>query len=112
MIMTVINLPKILRDRLTDEGADAFVQILDRVEERNQQVILDIAEQKFEARLAHLDAKIDRVAAELNAKIDRMAAELRAKMSEDKAEIIKWMFIFWVGQVATILAILFVFFKR
>ena len=121
--MTVISLPKILRDRLTDEGADAFVQILDRVEERNQQVILEIAEQKFEARIAHLDAKIDRVATELNAKIDtvaarldakidRVAAQLTAKMAEDKADIIKWMFIFWVGQVTTILGILFVFFKH
>ena len=99
--MTVISLPKILRDRLTDEGADAFVQILDKVEERSQRITLEIAEQKFEARLAHLDAKIDRV-----------AAKLKAKMAEDKADIIKWMFIFWAGQLGTMTAILFVFFKK
>ncbi len=92
--MTVISLPKILRDRLTDEGADAFVQILDKVEARSQQVTLEIAEQKFEARLTHLDAKIDKVAAEI------------------KAEIIKWMFLFWIGQLSAMTTILFVFFKK
>lgn len=81
--MTVISLPKILRDRLTDEDADAFVQILDKVEARSQQATLEIAEERFERKLA-----------------------------EAKAELIKWMFISWVGQVATITSILFAFFRK
>lgn len=88
--MTVIAVPKILRERLTDEGADAFVQIIDQVEARAHQAILEIAEERFEKRLAQLDGKIERV----------------------RADLIQWMFIFWVGQVGTITAILFAFFKR
>lgn len=37
--------------------------------------------------------------------------KLEKKIVENKAEIIKWMFLFYVGQVATILAVLFIFFK-
>jgi len=88
--MAVIAIPKILRERLTDEGADAFVRIIDHVEARAQQAILEIAEERFEKRLAQLDGKIERV----------------------RADLIQWMFIFWVGQVGTITAILFAFFKR
>ena len=81
IFLTVITLPKILRDRLTEEGAEAFVQIMDKVEERSQQVTLQIAEEKFERRRAQVEAKLEN------------------KIAESKAEIIKWMFIFWVGQV-------------
>ena len=81
--MTVISIPKILRDKLTDEGADAFVQILDKVEDRTQKAVMELAEERFEKRLAQVETRI-----------------------------IRWMFIFWVGQVGTITAILFTFFKR
>ena len=81
--MTVISIPKILRDKLTDEGADAFVEILNKVEDRTQKAVLEIAEERFEKRLAQIETSI-----------------------------IRWMFIFWVGQVGTITAILFAFFKR
>ena len=42
--------------------------------------------------------------------------ELAKQLAETKAEIIKWMFIFWIGQFASIVgvitAILFAFFKK
>ena len=33
--------------------------------------------------------------------------KLEVKLSETKSEIIKWMFIFWVGQIAITLAIVY-----
>lgn len=38
--------------------------------------------------------------------------DLRNDMSEIKAETIKWMFIFWVGQAGAMLAILLLFLKK
>ena len=48
-------------------------------------------------------------------KIDRLATKedllkLDVKISDSKAEIIKWMFIFWIGQVVVTLAI--IYFRR
>ncbi len=88
--MSVIALPKILTERLTEEGAKALVDILDKVSDQSQKVILELAEERFEKRIAQLDSKIENT----------------------KADIIKWMFIFWVGQVSTITAIIFAFFKK
>ena len=88
--MSVIALPKILTERLTEEGAKALVDILDKVNDQSQKVILELAEERFEKRIAQLDSKIENT----------------------KADIIKWMFIFWVGQVSTITAIIFAFFKK
>jgi len=80
--MAVIALPKILTEKLSDEGARALVEILNRLEADSHERAVQVSEDKFEKRL-----------------------------SEVRADIIKWMFIFWVGQVGTITAILFAFFK-
>jgi hypothetical protein len=42
----------------------------------------------------------------------KLQMELRVEMKEQKSEIIKWMFIFWVGQIAATLAIVFVYIKK
>ena len=41
----------------------------------------------------------------------RLEGKLDAKISETKAELIKWMFIFWIGQLAAFIAIAKYFFN-
>jgi hypothetical protein len=66
----------------------------------------------FEARInqrlhemqVSLDSKLDRAVAEhafaqLDARIDRTAGELRVQLAEQRADLLKWMFVFWVGTV-------------
>lgn len=114
--MSVITFPKILTERLTDEGAKALADIFNTVESSAQRTTLEIAEERFERRLAQLDAKIDTVAAKLDAKIDTVEARLDAKIdkvaAQIKAELIKWMFIFWVGQAITTFGMLQVFLSK
>ena len=99
--MAVITFPKIITDRLTDEGAKALADIFNIVEQSSQQTTLQIAEERFEKRLAQLDAKIDTV-----------EARLERKIAESKAEMIKWMFIFWVGQAVTTFGMLYALLPR
>ena len=188
--MPIITIPKILQEKLTDEGADALVRILDKIEVRSQSHTLEITEERFEKRLvtettqirvdlksetasvkAELKEKITNVKTELNEEIVNVKAELkeeittvradlriteerlgkrigtdianlrselktdmantkselktdianlRSELKTDiantKSELIKWMFIFWIGQFASIVgvltAILFAFFKN
>ena len=39
-------------------------------------------------------------------------ANIRREMGDIKAETIKWMFIFWIGQVGATLGIVFLFLKK
>jgi argonaute-like protein implicated in RNA metabolism and viral defense len=55
------------------------------------EIILD---DKFESKKDTLATKID-------------LADIRAEMKDQKSEIIKWMFIFWVGQIAILAGIIF-----
>jgi len=42
----------------------------------------------------------------IRAEIKTSSAELRTEMAQFKTEIIKWMFLFWIGQMATTAALI------
>ena len=42
----------------------------------------------------------------IRAEIKTSIAELRTEIAQSKAEIIKWMFLFWIGQMATTAALI------
>jgi len=114
--MAVITVPKILREKLTDEGADALVELFNNLEIKSKDNILEVSENKFERRLIEvkkdLEIKISEVKTDLETKIAQVKADLETKIAQSESKIIKWMFIFWMGQVFSITAILFAFFKR
>ncbi len=71
-----------------------------------------LVEQKFEIRLSEETSKLDKRITEESAKLDKRISKVSEKIAVSKSDIIKWMFIFWLGQVTVILGILFVFFKK
>ncbi|MEW6103986.1 MAG: hypothetical protein AB1630_09300 [bacterium] len=92
---------------------------------------LAILEGKFETRITQETSKIDKRITEETAKLDKRITEevsmlevnldkritdetarLRVEIKSNYASIIRWMFIFYLGQVSAIMAILFAFFKR
>ena len=66
--------------------------------------IIEIVEEKFERRLSEELGK-------LRVEMAEMKSELNNKMGSMRADIIKWMFVFWVGQIGVTIGILFAFFK-
>jgi hypothetical protein len=76
--MSVITIPKPLREKLGDEASDAFVEVIKEIEKKDEIVTKDF----LERRLAEL-----------------------------KTDLLKWMFLFWIGQIAVIVAILKLMFK-
>ena len=80
--MSIVAVPEVLRDKLGPEGAQALVELLNRTSQRTRDDVLVFVEERFERRLA-----------------------------EVRTDLVRWMFIFWVGQIGAILGILFAFFK-
>lgn len=72
---------------------DDLVELINKADEGVKKDVIATAEEKFERRLAEEIGK------------------LRADMAGMKSDIIKWMFIFWVGQIGVLVGILFTFFK-
>ena len=86
MIVSEIKLFEMLKARLGQQEAEAFVEILENKVER-----------KFDEAKQTLATKED---------LAKVEGRLETKLAETKSEIIKWMFIFWMGQVAVIAGLL------
>ena len=81
-----------------------------RYETGEVRALLGRAETRFDERTASLasrwDARIDEHRAETRAGFGSVEARVDARLSELKSELLRWMFLFWVGTMGTVLAIL------
>jgi hypothetical protein len=80
-----IELYKILKTKFTESEAESIVASIE------QKVY-----HSFEERKNDFATKED---------IAKLEGRLETKIAESKADIIKWMFIFWIGQLASVIAI-------
>ncbi len=112
--MPVISVPRALRQQLGDDGADDLVDLINRATEDAKEDTLVLAEEKYERRLSEEMAVVNRNITEVETRLDKRITEvetrLQTQLAETKSELIRWMFIFWVGQLAAMLGILFAFF--
>ena len=83
-----------LRPAFDEKQATAVAEAIDEALETNNDVLLD----KFDERWDKFEAKID-------VKIADLKSEFNVKIADLRADLIKWMFLFWVGQVAVVFAI-------
>jgi len=135
--MPIITVPKALREKLGDDGADALVDLFNQSEQRQKENVLEFVEEKFERRLsdeigkvnqritdeigkvnqritdemAGVNQRITNETESLRVEIQQTRADLIDRIEKSNANLIKWVFAFWVGQVAVLTGILFAFFK-
>jgi hypothetical protein len=103
--MPIITVPKPLRERLGEEGAEALVQLINQATEVGKGDVVAVVEEKFERRLTEEASK-------LRAEIGHLRGEMIERIESVRSELIKWMFVFWVGQIGAMVGILFAFFRR
>jgi hypothetical protein len=90
---------KLLTEKLGNDTTEAMFKYIDNKTERS-----------VEATIKTLATKDDLV--NLRKDLGGDISAIRKEMGENKAENIKWMFIFWIGQVGATLAILLLFLKK
>ena len=105
-----------------DDVVDAVIELINKSNLKLKEDVLVIVEEKFERRLTEELSKValeiskvnERISKEISGVNERITTEISSvnqRISESHANLIKWMFIFWVGQIGVILGILFAFFK-
>ena len=92
MIVSEIKLYELLKARLGTQEAEAFVEILERK-----------VDSKFDDAKQTIATKED---------IAKLEGRLEAKIIENKADTLKWVFIFLMGQLAAIIGIVKLFFVK
>ncbi len=88
-----IDLYEMLKAPLGENGAKTLVNFVESKVENG-----------FQARLDTFATKKD--IALLKEDIAAVRMELEVKMAQMETRIIRWMFIFWIGQIATVIAIM------
>ena len=120
--MGVIVVPRILQEKLGEEGSDAFVKVIKEIDNEARKEALVVAEEHFEVRLSEEMGKLrqefsefkEEMRTELSGFKDSMGREissLKVENAKTKADMIKWMFIFWIGQIGVLSGIMFAIFK-
>jgi hypothetical protein len=120
--VVIVAIPRVLREKLGDDGVDALIEIINKSGEGVKEDVISLSEERFERRLseeiAKLREEIAGVRAELKEEISGVRGEiagvreeLKIEIARVRANLIQWMFIFWVGQIGALLGILFAFFR-
>ena len=124
--MAIISVPKPLREKLGEEGTDALIDLFNKTRGEQKADIIEFVGERFERRLSEeisglrsefkeanisLRAELKEDIAGLRTELKKDIAGLRTEMYAIRGDLIKWMFIFWTGQVAMLLGILFAFFR-
>jgi BMFP domain-containing protein YqiC len=61
---------------------------------------------KLEQRTAQLEAKLDQRTTQFEAKIEQHTALIDAKLERLKTELLRWNFLFWIGTLGTVVALM------
>lgn len=114
--MAVIAVPRPLREKLGEEGTDALVTLINEAGENNKRSVIEVVEERFERRLAEEIGKFRAEVAEEISKLRTEMAEgmskLRAEMHDLRANMIQWMFVFWIGQIGVLIGLFFAFLRK
>ncbi len=93
------KLSKKFYDKFGEEIAQELVDWFNAVDATYKADLRELNELNFQ----RFDAKLEQRLAEQNLWIERRFAEQDAKIDRLRAELIKWMFLFWVGTALTVI---------
>lgn len=91
------RLSRLFYERFGDEIVDELVEWLNAVDATYRtelRAINDVNYARFDARL---EQRIAELRGELLAQIGGLRGEFKGELQELKADLVKWMFVFWAG---------------
>jgi hypothetical protein len=91
--MSGLLVPWELQDRLGHEGSLDLLKLLDSLNKDWSDAVLSLAIERFERRLAEEISK-------LRSEFHQDLAGVRQEVATTRVELLKWSFVFWIGQVA------------
>ena len=95
--MDVLTVPAPVREKLGDAGSDGLVMMFAEAHR--------IGTEQLDRRMAEASASFDR-------KLAEELSKLRLDMATLKFDLLKWNFLFWIGQLAALTAILSVMLRN
>jgi len=119
--MEMQQVPAALQERLGFEASAGLLQLLDRAQREWRADVMGACTDRFERRLveeiasvrlqiAQVEASIRQDMTEMGASIrqdmTQMGADLRQEMASGRVDLLKWCFLFWIGQVVAVAGVM------
>jgi hypothetical protein len=98
-------MPLVLAVRLGADASKGLGELIEAQRTDWSEHVPTIAGERFERRLVEETAK-------LRVEISTLGSELRQDVAKDRFELLKWMFLFWVSQLAAMSAIMSFLLRR
>jgi len=109
-------MPATLREEFTPRVCDGFLELIKLAQEDQREDTLAMVRDNFGRQVAESEARLRVEIAEsegrLRAEIGQMRAEFAEKLANVKTSLLAWMFVFWIGQAATIIGMMALLLKR
>jgi hypothetical protein len=93
--MDTLTVPAPVRERLGNAGSDGLMNMFAEAHR--------LGEERLDRRLAEVSERFDRKLAE---EISKFRLEMIQSMSDLKFDVLKWNFLFWIGQLAVLTGLL------
>jgi hypothetical protein len=97
--MTPVAVPEILMERLGEKGARALVDMLHASNRECKDDVLEKTAERFERRLVEETSK-------LRVDMAQLRTDLHGEIVSSRFELIKWNFVFWIGQVVALAGVI------
>ena len=117
MQVAEIELYEILKTKLGEKEAKTLVEYIEAKVGKELEEKKDILATKED--INGLKIEIEKVRTGMVIEIEKVRTgmvveieKVRTEMEKTRSDIIKWMFLFWIGQVASLFAILQIFFRK
>jgi len=97
--MSAGRIPSAVRTKLGDDATFGLIELLDAEHKNWSEAVLATATDRFERRLVQETSL-------LREDFRKGLADIRSELATTRVEMLRWSFVFWLGQVAAIAALL------
>jgi len=101
--MATAQMPRALVERLGNDGTQALIAFLASTRAEWSDDVLTAAVDRFDRRLI---TEISGVRIDVSRELSALRVDVSRDVSALRVELLKWSFLFWVGQVATMAGLL------
>jgi hypothetical protein len=99
-----------LHEMLGDDATNDLLSWWDEAATVNRSAVREVADLYFERFRAEMDGRLETFEARFQARLDKGLTEVRAEfktqIADQRADLIKWMFIFWIGTIVPLAGLL------
>ncbi len=102
-----------VNERLTEEIGKVNERLTEEIGKVNERITREIGNvnARLTEEIGNVNARLTEEIGKVNERLTEEIGKVRVEAARNHTSLIKWMFIFWIGQVAALLGILFAFFK-